>query len=316
MSKLDVLAIGPHPDDVELGCGGTLALAARQGRRVGILHLTRGERGTRGTPEQRLAEAEQAAAALGAVELAFLDCGDGALRSGEPEEDALIEVLRTWRPELVLGPPRHDRHPDHERGHRLVAAAAFYSGLRARGSRTMAAHRPAAVFSYMQHHSFEPTFVVDVTAVWEAKMAALAAYRSQLYQPVAPAAGNEIGSGGGRAAPVGGGAAGRHGDASEDGNAGEHGGTSGRGDAVVEGEPGFPGDQVGAHWQGATDAIHGRIGEADLRTKVSSREFRLAVEGRARHFGQLIGVALGEPFWSAQPLAVADLLAIVPGGQR
>jgi bacillithiol biosynthesis deacetylase BshB1 len=250
MTKLDVLAIGPHPDDVELGCGGTLALAARQGRRVGILHLTRGERGTRGTPEQRLAEAEQAAAALGAVELAFLDCGDGGLRHGEPEEEALIEVLRTWRPELVLGPPRHDRHPDHERGHRLVAAAAFYSGLQARGSRAMPAHRPAAVFSYMQHHPFEPSFVVDVTAAWEAKLAALAAYRSQLYQPAAPPA------------------------------------------ADVAGERGGP------------------------ATKVSSREFRLAVEGRARHFGQLIGAELGEPFWSPLPLAVADLLALLPGGPR
>jgi bacillithiol biosynthesis deacetylase BshB1 len=274
MSKLDVLAIGPHPDDVELGCGGTLALAARQGRRVGILHLTRGERGTRGTAEQRLAEAEQAAAALGAVELAFLDCGDGALRCGEPEEDALIEVLRTWRPELVLGPPRHDRHPDHERGHRLVAAAAFYSGLRARGSRAMAAHRPAAVFSYMQHHSFEPSFVVDVTAVWEAKMAALAAYRSQLYQPPA---GGETGAGG-------------------EAGADDQDGTPGHGAPTV------------------TDAAAGERGGA--ATKVSSREFRLAVEGRARHFGQLIGAELGEPFWSAQPLAVADLLALLPRGQR
>ncbi len=253
MTKLDVLAIGPHPDDVELGCGGTLALAARQGRRVGILHLTRGERGTRGTPEQRLAEAEQAAAALGAVELAFLDCGDGGLRHGEPEEEALIEVLRTWRPELVLGPPRHDRHPDHERGHRLVAAAAFYSGLQARGSRAMAAHRPAAVFSYMQHHSFEPSFVVDVTTAWEAKLAALAAYRSQLYQPAGDTAGGMAGSGVSGASPA---------------------------------------------------------------TKVASREFRLAVEGRARHFGQLIGAELGEPFWSPLPLAVADLLALLPGGPR
>ena len=269
MSKLDVLAIGPHPDDVELGCGGTLALAARQGRRVGILHLTRGERGTRGTPEQRLAEAEQAAAALGAVELAFLDCGDGALRHGEPEEEALIEVLRTWRPELVLGPPPHDRHPDHERGHRLVAAAAFYSGLRARGSRAMAAHRPAAVFSYMQHHSFEPSFVVDVTAVWEAKLAALAAYRSQLHQP----AGGE----GVTAAGV---------LAEEHAAGGEHGG------------------------------VTAPLGGAGPVTKVSSREFRLAVEGRARHFGQLIGAELGEPFWSPLPLAVADLLALLPGGPR
>lgn len=247
MSKLDVLAIGPHPDDVELGAGGTLALAARQGRRVGILHLTRGERGTRGTAEERLAEAERAAAALGAVELAFLDCGDGALRHGETEEDALIEVLRTWRPEVVLGPPPHDRHPDHERGHRLVAAAAYYSGLQARGNRTLAVHRPGAVFAFMQHHSFEPSFVVDVTAAWDAKMAALAAYRSQLYQAGAEPPGS--GSGG----PA---------------------------------------------------------------TKVSSREFRLAVEGRARHYGQLIGAELGEPFWSDVPLAVPDLMALVPGGLR
>ncbi len=276
MSKLDVLAIGPHPDDVELGCGGTLALAARQGRRVGILHLTRGERGTRGTPEQRLAEAEQAAAALGAVELAFLDCGDGALRHGEAEEEALIEVLRTWRPELVLGPPRHDRHPDHERGHRLVAAAAFYSGLQARGSRAMAAHRPAAVFSYMQHHAFEPSFVVDVTSAWEAKMAALAAYRSQLYQP-----------GGGGAA-----------DSEVSGATGAHRESRGQG---ISAEAGL-----------AKDSGAG----GGPPTKVSSREFRLAVEGRARHFGQMIGAELGEPFWSPQPLAIADLLALLPGGPR
>ena len=251
MSKLDVLAVGAHPDDVELGCGGTLALAARQGRRVGILHLTRGERGTRGTAEGRLAEAERAAAALGAVELAFLDCGDGSLRTGEAEEDALIEVLRTWRPDLVLGPAPNDRHPDHGRAHQLVAAASFYSGLAARGSRAMGEpHRPAAVFSYMQHYQFEPSFVVDVTAGWAAKTQALAAYRSQIYQ--AP---DDLSGG-------------------------------------AEGPAGGP------------------------PTKVSSREFRLAVEGRARHFGQLIGAELGEPFHSSLPLAVADLLALLPGGLR
>jgi len=282
MTKLDVLAIGPHPDDVELGCGGTLALAARQGRRVGILHLTRGERGTRGTSEQRLAEAEQAAAALGAVELAFLDCGDGGLRHGEPEEEALIEVLRTWRPEMVLGPPRHDRHPDHERGHRLVAAAAFYSGLQARGSRAMPAHRPAAVFSYMQHHPFEPSFVVDVTAAWEAKLAALAAYRSQLYQPAAGGSGSS-GSG-----------------------AGSVGGSGATGIGIGTG--------TGAGT--AAPAADGAGERGGPTTKVSSREFRLAVEGRARHFGQLIGAELGEPFWSPLPLAVVDLLALLPGGPR
>ncbi len=272
MSKLDVLAIGAHPDDVELGCGGTLALAARQGRRVGILHLTRGERGTRGTAERRLAEAERAAAVLGAVELAFLDCGDGSLRTGEAEEDALIEVLRTWRPDLVLGPAPNDRHPDHGRAHQLVAAASFYSGLAARGGRTTGEpHRPAAVFSYMQHHQFEPSFVVDVTAAWEIKVQALAAYRSQLYQ--APADPGHPAEPANRTEPA---------------NRAE---PAGR-DRVAEDPAGGP------------------------PTKVSSREFRLAVEGRARHFGQLIGAELGEPFHSALPLAVADLLAILPGGLR
>lgn len=241
--KLDVLAIGSHPDDVELGCGGTLALLARQGRKVGILHLTRGERGTRGTPEERRTEAERAAAALGAAEMDFLDCGDGSLRTGEAEEDALIERLRAWRPELVLGPTPRDRHPDHDRAHRLVAAACFYAGLANRGPGG-GPHRPAAVFSYMQHDPFEPAFIVDVTSVWERKLESLAAYRSQLFQA----------------------------DAKEE-----------------DGQP---------------------------KTKVASREFRLAVEGRARHFGLMIGAEMGEPFWSRLPLAVGDLFSVLPGGLR
>lgn len=243
--KLDVLAIGSHPDDVELGCGGTLALLARQGRKVGILHLTRGERGTRGTPELRQKEAERAAEALGAAELGFLDCGDGAFRAGEAEEDALIEVLRRWRPELVLGPTPRDRHPDHQRAHELVAAACFYAGLANRGPGGPP-HRPAAVFSYMQHDPFDPAFIVDVSSVWDRKLESLAAYRSQLHQP----------------------------------------------GAEEEGEDGQP------------------------MTKVASREFRLAVEGRARHFGLMIGAEMGEPFSSRLPLAVSDLLAVLPGGLR
>ena len=242
--KLDVLAIGSHPDDVELGCGGTLALLASQGRKVGIVHLTKGERGTRGTPGQRKEEAERAAAALGAAELAFLDCGDGALRFGEAEEDALIGLLRRYRPELVLGPTPRDRHPDHARAHELVAASCFYAGLANRGPGGPP-HRPAAVFSYMQHDPFDPAFIVDVSAVWEKKMESLAAYESQLFQ---------LGK--------------------------------------TEGEDGQP------------------------KTKVASREFRLAIEGRARHFGLMIGAELGEPFWSRLPLAVSDLLAVLPGGLR
>ena len=242
--KLDVLAIGAHPDDVELGCGGTLARLARAGRKVGILHLTRGEMGTRGTAGERLAEAEAAARALGAAELGFLDCGDGGLRTGPAEEDALIARLREWAPDLVLGPTPHDRHPDHGRAHQLVEAACFYAGLRNRAPQAGAPHRPAAVFSYMQHDIFQPTFVVDVTAVWETKMESLRAYRSQL-----------------------------------------HGGAP-------------------------TAAPDGPV------TKVSTPEFWLAVEGRARHFGEPIGAALAEPFWSRVPLAVADPMTILPGGVR
>ena len=241
MSRLDVLAIGAHPDDVELSCGGTLALLATKGHRVGILHLTRGEMGTRGTPEQREREAEAAARALGAATLEVLSCGDGGLRRGREEEDALIAVLRRLRPEIVLSPSPSDRHPDHGRAHRLVADAAFYAGLRQRGDGEP--HRPGAVFSYMQHDPFEADFVVDVTAVWDVKQRSLDAYESQLHQ-----------------------------------------------------ETGGPDDAP--------------------PTKVSSREFRRAIEGRARHFGLMIGAEFGEPFLSPLPLSVRNPLDLVPGGPR
>ena len=257
---VDVLAIGAHPDDAELGCGGTLALLAQQGRRVGLLHLTGGEAGSRGTADERRREAENAAAALGAVALAFLDCGDGGLRTGVAEEDALIAELRRLRPELVLGPTPADRHPDHGRAHRLVADACFYAGLRRRGSG--APHRPAALFAYMQHDPFEASFIVDVTATWAAKERALDAYESQLHQPR------------GSAAP-----------------------------------------QVG--WATAPATTQAPVATAPpAATKVSSPEFRLAIAGRAQHFGLMIGAAYGEPFWSPLPLAVADPLALLPRGLR
>jgi bacillithiol biosynthesis deacetylase BshB1 len=240
---LDAVMIGAHPDDVELGCGGTAALLAASGRRVGIIHLPGGEAGTRGTAAERRREAERAAAALGAVELAILDCGDGGLRTGPAEEEALIAVIRRWRPALAFGPPPADRHPDHGRAHSLVVAACFYAGLAGRSPGLGAPHRPAAVYSYMQHDTFTPSFVVDVTSAWEAKKEALAAYRSQLWQP----------------------------DAETDDS----------------GEP---------------------------VTKVSTREFALAVEGRARHYGATIGAELGEPFAARQPLPVYDPMALAPGG--
>jgi bacillithiol biosynthesis deacetylase BshB1 len=255
-SPLDVLAIGAHPDDVELGCGGTVAILAAAGRRVGILHLTCGEAGTRGTADQRRREAEAAADALGAAELLFLDCGDGSLRHGPDEEDALIGLLRRHRPEVVLAPTPSDRHPDHGRAHRLVEDACFYAGLAARAVASDRGapgepYRPAAVHAYMQHDHFEPSFIVDVTAGWDAKQRSLDAYESQIYQ----------------------------------------GGSQGGG------EP----------------------GDSEPETKVASADFRAAVEGRARHYGLLVGATFAEPFVSRLPLAVprAELLVdLVPRGIR
>lgn len=243
MTTVDVLALGAHPDDVELGCGATLAKLARAGRRVAILHLTRGEAGTRGTPEARRREAERAGEILGAVEVGFLDCGDGSLRTGPAEEEALIAELRRLRPELVFAPTPADRHPDHGRSHRLTVDCCFYAGLARRGSG--APHRPAALFTYMQHDLFTPAFVVDVTATWPLKMAALDAYESQIHKG------------------------------------------------------------AGRQEEGSSPP-----------TKVASREFRLAVEGRARHFGLLIGAELGEAFGALGPLAVADPWSLLPTGVR
>lgn len=242
--KIDLLAIGAHPDDVELACGGTLALAARRGRETGIIHLTRGEMGTRGTPQQRHREAEAAAEILGASVLEILDCGDGVLATGTAQEEALIELLRRHRPEVVLVPPPHDRHPDHGRAHRLAEAACFYAGLAARAPALGEPWRPGVTFHYMQHDSFEPAFVVDVSEVWEIRQRAVRAYGSQVYQ-------------------------------GEDG----------------EGDDAPP-------------------------TKIASRAFWEAVEGRARHFGNLVGAHRGEPFGSRLPLAVSDLLTLVPAGIR
>jgi bacillithiol biosynthesis deacetylase BshB1 len=177
---VDVLAFGPHPDDVELGCGGTLALLAGRGRGVGIVDLTRGEMATRGTPEIRAAEAAEAARRLGARFRANLDLGDGDLRTDRAAQLLVIEVVRLSRPRLVLAPFPEDRHPDHERAGRLVAEAAWYAGL-AKLETGLPAHRPDQVVFYAAYALLTPTFLVDVTGSFEAKRAALRAYKSQFF---------------------------------------------------------------------------------------------------------------------------------------
>jgi N-acetylglucosamine malate deacetylase 1 len=239
--SIDVLAIGAHPDDVELGCGGTLLRLADAGRSTAVVSLTRGEAGTRGTAEQRAREARAGAEALGAREVVLLDCGDGGIRGGTAEEDELIAQIRRWRPRVVLGPPVRDRHPDHERAHRLVRDCCFYAGLARRAPGAGEPHRPQLVLWYMLHDPIEPTLVVDVTPTWERKLAAIAAHASQF--PAAPANG---------------------------------------------------------------------AGDPEPVTRVSSRLFWDAIDGRARHFGLMIGVERGEPFVCDGPLAVDDLALLAP----
>lgn len=183
VGPVDILAFGAHPDDVELGCGGALAAQARRGYRFGICDLTRGEAGTRGTPEGRAAEAAEAAGILGAAFRVALDLGDGNLRTDRAAELDVIAVVRAARPRLVLAPWEADRHPDHVRASRLVTDAAWYAGLRSLGTGDDA-HRPQQVLYYPSSLVADPTLLVDVTATFAVKLEALRAYRSQFHDPL------------------------------------------------------------------------------------------------------------------------------------
>jgi bacillithiol biosynthesis deacetylase BshB1 len=180
LEAVDVLAFSPHPDDVELGAGGTLAGLASKGRTFAICDLTRGEMGTRGTPGARALEARKAAEILGARFRETLDLGDGNLRTDREAELAVIEVVRRSRPRIVLAPWHEDRHPDHGRAHRLVTSAAWYAGLKALAT-GVPSHRPQQVVYYPASYDFSkpPMFLVDVTATFEKKLAAIRAYESQ-----------------------------------------------------------------------------------------------------------------------------------------
>jgi N-acetylglucosamine malate deacetylase 1 len=180
--SVDIIFFGAHPDDVELSCGGTVAKSVKDGLRVGIVDLTRGEMGTRGTPQTRKREAASAAKALGATFRQQLDFQDGNLQTGREQELEIIELLRRWRPSLVVGPYPDDRHPDHTRTGRIVTEASFYAGLKSLET-GLPAHRPQTVLYYLQNYMFTPSFVVDVTKHWKTKMRSVAAYKSQFYDP-------------------------------------------------------------------------------------------------------------------------------------
>jgi bacillithiol biosynthesis deacetylase BshB1 len=180
--SVDIIFFGAHPDDVELSCGGTVAKCVKDGLRVAIVDLTRGEMGTRGTPQTRKREAAAAAKVLGATFRQQLDFQDGNLQTGREQELQIIEILRRSTPQLVVAPYPDDRHPDHTRTGRIVTEASFYAGLRALET-GLRAHRPQTVLYYLQNYMFPPSFVVDVTKHWKTKMRSVAAYKSQFHDP-------------------------------------------------------------------------------------------------------------------------------------
>jgi bacillithiol biosynthesis deacetylase BshB1 len=184
---VDALFFGVHPDDVELTSGGLAARLASHGHAVGIVDLTRGESASRGTPEERAREAGEAARALGVASRATLALPDLGLDRRDPAQlRAVVECLRTHRPRLVVGPDRHDAHPDHIEGSHLITSACYLSGL-ARYPAAGERHRPERLLFALYRSAPPPHLVVDVTAVWDRRMAALAAHKSQVGPGSGPA---------------------------------------------------------------------------------------------------------------------------------
>ena len=185
--KLDILAIGAHPDDVELGCGATIAKEIANGKKVGILDLTRGELGTRGSAEIRDEEAAAAAKILGVVVRENLALADGFFVNDKESQLKIIEVIRKYQPEMVLCNAITDRHIDHGKGSKLASDACFLSGLKkietSVGGKSQEKWRPKTVYHYIQWQHIEPDVVVDVSGFIDKKCDAVFAYSSQFHDP-------------------------------------------------------------------------------------------------------------------------------------
>lgn len=185
--KVDVLAIGAHPDDVELGCGGTIAKLITQGKKVAIIDLTQGELGTRGTHETRALEAKNAAEILGISGRENLNMKDGFLVNSEDYQLRIIKAIRKYQPEIVFCNAIDDRHPDHAKAAKLVSDACFLSGLIKIETEYQGyqqeSWRPKQVFHYIQWKNIKPDFVVDISGFLEKKIEACLAYATQFYDP-------------------------------------------------------------------------------------------------------------------------------------
>lgn len=185
--KLDLLAFGAHPDDVELSCAGTIIKHVALGKKVGIVDLTRGELGTRGTAEIRETEAAAATKVMGVHARENLEMRDGFFQNDEAHQLKVITMLRKYRPEIVLANAVRDRHPDHGRGSELVSDACFLSGLMkiktTENSIVQEPWRPKAVYHYIQDMWIEPQVLIDISEYWEKRTAAIMCFRSQFFDP-------------------------------------------------------------------------------------------------------------------------------------
>jgi N-acetylglucosamine malate deacetylase 1 len=188
IQKVDILAVGAHPDDVELGCAGTLVKHQQMGMKIGIVDLTQGELGTRGDALSREREAMESAAILNLGFRVNLGLADGFFEVDEGALLSLIRVIRLARPSIVLANAVMDRHPDHAKGAELVRRACFLSGLPKvhvadTHGNSLPKHRPNSVFHYIQDYNLKPDFVVNIDAYWEVKMKAVMAFKTQFYEP-------------------------------------------------------------------------------------------------------------------------------------
>lgn len=186
--KLDILVLAAHPDDAELGCGGTIASHVAKGRKVGVVDFTRGELGTRGTPETRASEAADAAKILGLSVRENLGMADGFFRNDEAHQRRVIQAIRTYQPEIVITNAFYDRHSDHGKGAELAYDSCFLSGLAKietndENGHAQKAWRPKAVYHFIQSQYIEPDFVVDITPFWETKVNAVKAFKTQFFDP-------------------------------------------------------------------------------------------------------------------------------------
>jgi bacillithiol biosynthesis deacetylase BshB1 len=190
-SAVDLLVFGPHPDDLEIGLGGAIAKHVSLGHRVGLCDLTRGELGTNGTPEERLAESDAARAVLGAEWRENLGLPDGDIGGDPSHRRAIVELIRRARPKTIAVPYHRDRHPDHVAASRLLTRAAFLSGL-ARYAAGGGTWRADWLLYYFINDSTRPSFVVDVSAHYQTKRSALACHRSQFAPPPTAAAATRL----------------------------------------------------------------------------------------------------------------------------